>query len=132
MIRFVFKTWKEFWAIRDRTVDRRFLDAVAHEAEDSFRRGLAAPKSGIHHAGLPRRSSRAGEYPANQSGALRDSISSVSSQTEATVGSNVPYAIFLRKGTSKMGARRMAPDALDEAIPRVRSILKGWVKWGYR
>jgi len=129
MIKMFFTPWRQFWARRDRAVDRRFLDALAHEAEDRFRIGLAKPKSGIHHPGLPRRSSRVGEYPANQSGQLRDSISSISSQTEATVGSNVKHSLFLRKGTSRMGARKMAPEALDEAIPRVRSILKGWVKW---
>ena len=115
--------------VKDDSIKRRFLDAVAHESEDAFRVGLAAPKSGVHYPGLPRRSSRAGEYPANQGGALRDSISSESNAKEATVGSNVHYSIYLREGTSKMAARRMAPDALAEGIPKARSILRGWVKW---
>lgn len=28
-----------------------------------------------------------------------------------------------------MAARKMAPDALNEAIPRVRSLLQGFVGW---
>jgi phage gpG-like protein len=128
-MKLVVTPWKRFYAIRDKRVDARFLDALAHEAEDRFRIGLARPKSGIHYPGLPRRSSRAGEFPANQFGPLRDSISSDVTSTSATVGSNVHYSIYLRMGTSKMGARKMAPEALDEAIPRVRSMLKGFVRW---
>lgn len=125
----IFKPWGKFRAYRNRGVTTRFLSAAAHESEDVFRIEMAKAKSGIHWPGLPRRSSRPGEYPANQRGALRDSISSDSSATEMTVGSNVPHSIFLREGTSKMARRKMSDNAMQEAVPRVRSMLKGWVEW---
>lgn len=128
-MRFVFTPWRRFFARRNKDVDKRYLDALGHEAEDRFRAGMAGPKSGIKHAGLPRRSSRAGEFPANQRNALIRSISSQASATDVTVGSNMPYSIYLREGTKKMAARKMAPDALNEAIPRVRSLLQGFVGW---
>jgi phage gpG-like protein len=128
-VRFVVVPWRRFWAKRDKTVDRRFLDALGHEAEDRFRAGMALPKSGVKYPNLPRRSSRAGEFPANQFGPLIRSIASDATATDVTVGSNMPYSLWLRTGTRKMQARKMAPEALDEAIPRVRSMLKGFVTW---
>lgn len=128
-MRFVFTPWRRFFARRNKDVDRRYLEALGHEAEDRFRLGMASPKSGVKHAGLPRRSSRAGEFPANQRNALIRSISSEVGQSDVTVGSNMPYSIWLREGTRKMAARKMAPDALNEAMPRVRSLLRGFVGW---
>lgn len=130
MIEGKFTPWGRFKAIRNRKVDSQFLDAVAHETEDQFRIGLASQKSGIHHPGMPRRSSAPGEFPANQSGKLRGSIRSESNTKRATAGSNVFYARFLREGTSKMRRRKMSDDALKAAVPKVRSLLKGWIGWG--
>lgn len=124
-----FIPWGLFEAFRDKSIDKRFLDAAAHESEDAFRTGLASSKSGIHHPGLPRRSSAPGEYPANQRGALRSSISSVVGSDEMTVGSNVFYSIFLRGGTRFMARRKMSDDALKEGVPRARSVLKGFARW---
>lgn len=126
---FKFIPWGRFHALRDKAVDLRFMDAAAHESEDAFKIGLAGSKSGIHHAGLPRRSSAPGEYPANQSGRLRGSISSTFSAVRMDVGSNVFYSKFLRDGTVKMARRKMSDDALKEGVPKARSMLKGWVTW---
>jgi hypothetical protein len=126
---FQFSPWGRFKALRDRTVDERFMDAAAHESEDAFKIGLASSKSGIHHPGLPKRSSAPGEYPANQSGKLRASISSTSSAERMDIGSSVFYAKFLREGTRKMNRRRMSDDAIQEGVPKARSVLRGWVRW---
>jgi hypothetical protein len=50
------------------------LERASREAKDVLRENLSQPGSGIHHPGQPNRSSAAGEYPAEQSGKLRDSI----------------------------------------------------------
>jgi hypothetical protein len=124
-----FRPWGRFLAKRDKSVDARFMDAAAHESEDALRKGLASPKSGIHHPGLPRRSSAPGEYPANQSGKLRGSIRTSSSATRMDIGTTAKHAKYLRWGTVKMARRKMSPEAMAEGIPKARSVLRGWVAW---
>lgn len=57
---------------------RRLLEAKALEGAQAgavvLRDKLSQEGSGIHHPGLPRRSSAQGEYPAMQTGDLRDSV----------------------------------------------------------
>lgn len=122
--------WKPFFAIRDKKVDLRFMRAAADESEKVFRAGMRGGHSGRKYPNLPRRSSAPGEYPANQFGPLMASINSDVSATRMEIGTGVFYAIFLREGTRKMARRKMSDTALQEGLPKARSTLKGWVKWG--
>lgn len=130
-MRFVFKPWNKFRAYKDKSLLGRFLDAVGHEAEDAFKLGLAASKSGIHHPGLPNRSSAPGEFPANQSGDLRGSIDSrVNGINSVTIGSNVYYSKYLLGTPGGMiKPRKMSKEALDAGIPKARHVLNGFIIW---
>lgn len=51
-----------------------FLEAAANEGAVVIQENLDQEGSGVHYAGLPRRSSAPGEYPAPQSRELQNSI----------------------------------------------------------
>lgn len=129
----VFKPWRKFVAFYNRARIRTFLSEVADDAEKTFKAGVnSPPKTGVKYPRLPNRSSigRAeAEYPATQSGALSRSIRSRATATEATVGSDTEYSIYLRNGTSKMRRRKMSDTALRNTIPRLRERLRGWAEW---
>lgn len=67
---------KGFRSSKKRIVKR--LSGITGEAAQRVRKTtvqmMSEPKSGIHHRGLPRRSSAVGEAPAIQSGALAASL----------------------------------------------------------
>jgi hypothetical protein len=63
-----------------------------------------------------------------RTGGLLGSIRTEVSASEMTIGTNQPYSIFLRQGTSRMGGRRkMSDDALKEGMQGAR--LGKWVEW---
>jgi len=63
------------------------------------------PKSGIKHRSLPNISSRAGEYPATQSGKLMNSVEYRTSGLNMKIGYIKKYGKFLELGTKNMDAR---------------------------
>lgn len=113
-----FRAWKRF---RAKPGDyHQFLIELAREAKKTFRAGMKGPKSGVTRRGR-NRASATGEYPAVQSGGLMKSIRTRVTGNSMTIGTSMPYSGFLRDGTSRMGARKMSDDALQEAIEKVRS-----------
>ena len=127
-----FKPWGYFAALLDRSAIRSFLLDVARTHKDKFEKGVYSPpktgrlykrKNGVHQA------SRAGEYPANETGRLAKSFRSRIAKMEAEGGSTVFYGKFLREGTTKMARRRMSDDALIEAIPEARGRMRTWARW---
>jgi hypothetical protein len=63
-----------------------------------------------------------------RTGGLLGSISSEVTAASVTIGSNQPYSIFLRQGTSRMGGRRkMSDDALKQGMNVAR--LGRWIEW---
>lgn len=125
----IFRPWRRMSATLQEPVIRRFLTSVANNSKTAFEKGMQSPKSGRWHAGLPRRSSAANQYPAVQSGALLRSIRTRVTRREATIGTNMYYSRWLREGTRRMARRRMSDNALQEGISRSRTSLRGWVKW---
>lgn len=117
-----FRSWKKFSAKGGDY--HKFLVELAREAKKTFRAGMKSSKSGVQRSGQ-RRASAAGEYPAVQSGRLMRSISTRVRGNEMTIGTSAPYAGYLRDGTTRMGARKMSDDALQEAIDKVRARMEG-------
>jgi phage gpG-like protein len=68
-----------------------------------------------------------GAWPYSQSGKLKGSIDSRVTDNSVTIGTNTPYSLFLRHGTSKMARRKMSDDALREGMKHGR--LGKWVEW---
>ncbi|GHG21481.1 hypothetical protein GCM10017784_11220 [Deinococcus indicus] len=60
-----------------RDVLRRVTLAAAEGGAATLREKLSGPGSGTYHPGQPNQSSAPGEYPAEQSGAVRDSVMAV-------------------------------------------------------
>jgi phage gpG-like protein len=130
---FIFTPWKNFFAFRDRAVDRDAMRFAAKEAEKTLKDGIRSPpktgriyrrKKGIHQASRP-----FVEYPANETGALLASVRSDSSSTHATVGTNTRYAKFLRGGTRFMGRRKMSDTAMHHVAAQACRKLRNWVVW---
>jgi len=57
-----------------------------------------------------------GDWPGADTGRLIGSIDYEASGREGSLFSEVEYAGYLTTGTSKMAARKMLPDALDESL----------------
>jgi len=57
-----------------------------------------------------------GAWPGADTGRLIGSIDYQASGREGELTSDVEYAGYLTTGTSKMAARKMLPDALDESL----------------
>jgi hypothetical protein len=68
-----------------------------------------------------------GAWPGADTGRLIGSIDYQASGREGELFSEVDYAGYLTTGTSKMAARKMLPDALDESLsarPEVEELAK--------
>lgn len=127
-----FKPWRPFVALRDRTVDRRFLTRAGEMAKRHFADGMNGSHSGrtyIRPGGRVHQASAPGEFPAKDSGALLKSIGTEVTATYMRVGTNMPYSIYLRYGTSKMAPRKMSKEALTETWHNAEYLLKGWIRW---
>lgn len=81
---------------------------------------MLGPKYGrlYYRPGRVHRASAPGQFPANDYGLLRKSIRSETTKDSATVGSNMPYSLFLRDGTVNMAPRKMSKEALGIGIAR--------------
>jgi phage gpG-like protein len=112
-----FSGWKAFHAKKDTAEIHRWLQSVADAGTKIFRNSMRSGPG----------PSSPGQYPASQTGRLRASISSQVTESEATIGSNMSYSIYLRMGTSKMARRKMSDDALKEGVQQGR--LGRWVRW---
>lgn len=112
-----FQPWRTFHAVKRPDVVQTWLQGVADRSKQAFVGGMGS---------YPPASSP-GAWPNVRSGGLRGSVSTEVTSTEATVGSNMFYSIFLRAGTSKMARRKMSDDALKEGMEGAR--LGHWVEW---
>jgi phage gpG-like protein len=111
--------WRLRYAHKDPTVVSRWLRTVADASETAFKGGMR---------GYPP-ASNSGQYPAVRSGRLRGSISTNVDADRMEVGSNAPYSIYLRLGTSRMRRRKMSDDAIKEGLDASKGRLGHWVTW---
>jgi phage gpG-like protein len=112
-----FKPWGPFTAIKDKNAVREFLHDAGEKSLKAFRKGMSGPHSGrtyIRSGGRSHRASAAGEFPAIDSGALFANVSTNVNDERMVIGSSRPYSGFLAYGTSRMSARKMSIDALQE------------------
>lgn len=128
-----FKPWRQFYARTDDRVKLRFMKQVAKGAEDYFRKEMVTAKSGVvyYKAGKRHQASAPNEFPANETGRLRASISSRYNIREASVGSNMPYSRWLREGTKFMQRRKMSDDALKDTVEKALPTLRGFIRFKY-
>jgi hypothetical protein len=111
-----FTPWRTFRAHKKSREVRRWLQSMADASEEAFK----------HMSSYPPASSP-GEYPARRTSNLYNSIRTVVTSDSFTIGSNMPYSIFLRRGTSRMQRRNMSDTALQEGMHQGR--LGRWVEW---
>jgi phage gpG-like protein len=111
-----FVPWSPFRARKKPEVIRRWLNDIGKASERAFKNMKGFPPA-----------SSPGEYPAIRTGRLRGSINYEVTDNSVTIGSNMPYSIFLRSGTSKMARRKMSDNALQEGMRGAR--LGHWVEW---
>jgi hypothetical protein len=112
-----FSPWGSFRAKKDTAEIRSWLGRVGAAAEAAFKGGMG---SGPGH-------SAPGAWPNSQTGRLKGSIRHEVSSDSVTIGSNMPYSIFLRAGTRRMARRKMSDDALKEGMQAGQ--LGRWVEW---
>lgn len=131
MISFEFKGWRMFKAKKKPEVVRKWLHRVADEAQKVFTKGMRGRHSGqiYYRRGGSHQASAPGEYPANDTGNLLASMKQHVTTREATIGTNVFYAKFLREGTGKMRRRKMSDNAMHEGAAKARPSFRGWVAW---
>jgi hypothetical protein len=131
MIALRFKPWNKFHAEMDPDVFKRYLQLVAKESENAFKRGANRFKTGriYRYNGRDVQASGPGDWPAKRSGALLGSIQTRVLAKEVEIGTNISYGPYLAGGTSKMAKRKMMKEALQEGMKNARSRLKNWVKW---
>ena len=97
---------------------RRGLEKYAKQVRKITQDGIKnPPKTGVKYRNLRVRSSRAGEYPANQTGRLRRSIGyQMLGNEKVFVGSRIYYSRFLAFGTRNMGIRKFIGTAIKDSI----------------
>ena len=110
----VFTPWRKIMAWRDKSVDRQYLRDVGNKVVAVYKAGMQGPKSGRVYG--KHRASAPGEYPARPTGRLFRTIGKTETSSSVEVGTKMFYAIFLRRGTRKMARRKMADNALQEAM----------------
>jgi len=85
---------------------------------------LTGPKTGRHYPNLPNQSSAPGEFSANQTGNLLNSINwRMSGADYLAFYATSDHAGFQEHGTSKMGARPNLKMAIDNADGLIKNIL---------
>lgn len=110
-------------AIKNRAVDGIISPPKTGKIAKSKHRKSTKTKTYIHQASAP------GEFPAADTGALHQSITSVQTKDGPDVfrnetGANTPYAIMLELGTSKMAPRPFMGRAFDEVKPQVQASIR--------
>jgi len=113
---------------------RRLTFAGAAGGAGALQEKLRGPGSGVHHPGNPNPSSSEGEYPAEQTGALADSIMPVHLEgTRSGFGSvdGPPWTVALHFKPPGDGGRPFMDDAKhDRDIHRaMRDGIREEVKW---
>src|SRR5262245_47427693 len=96
-IQIQFTPWRPFYARKNSAEIERWLRAIGQASVQAFRRMGNYPPA-----------STPSEYPAIRTGRLRGSIDFDVTSSSVTVGSNMPYSVFLRYGTSRMARRKMS------------------------
>ncbi len=82
------------------------------------------PKTGVKYKRMRVRSSRAGEFPANQTGKLRRSLGfQVDGTKRLYVGAREKYAGFLAFGTKKMGKRLFIGKVIEDNKKEIYDII---------
>ena len=105
------------------------LDDAAHMiGEELVRRAhdgiLNGAKTGRHYVGQPNQSSAPGEYSANQTGDLLNSINYEVHGDYITFFARSGHAGYQEFGTIKMGARPNLEMAIEESDGFIRAILE--------
>lgn len=96
-------------------IEDRLNDARSHFIQSASRGGGGGRVYRQH--GKLHRASAPGEYPATDSGRLVSSVDyEMAGPFEGHLQSDVEYALYLTTGTSKMAARKMLADALEDVL----------------
>lgn len=113
----------------NRAVLTAWYAQMAKAGETEFKTEHAKPGTGIHHSGLPNRSSRAFHYPATQSGTLMKGTKSRANSLRGEIWTNVFYAKFLL-GTAHMAPRKSYYDALSWVVGKDNGRgLSNYLEW---
>jgi hypothetical protein len=98
---------------------------IGNELVKRARDEILKPKTGRQYAGLPNVSSAPGEYSANQTGDLLNSIAwRMSGSNYLSFYATSDHAGFQEYGTSKMDSRANLKRAIDESDGLIKSILE--------
>ena len=119
MFKMTFTPFRQVRAEYNRAGVVLFLQDVARSAHHAFRVGSEASNGGSVYrgrGGVLHRASAPGAWPAKNSGRLLQSIRTVVTMTEATIGTNTEYSGYLRHGTRKMSRRKMSDDAIKAGV----------------
>ena len=112
-----FTPWGHFYARKKQEEIRRWLQSIGDAGTEAFRSGMGTYPG----------PSAAGAWPNSRTGGLKGSIRSEVGSNSVTIGTNRPYSMYLRGGTSKMARRKMSDNALQEGIKAGR--LGKWAEW---
>lgn len=82
-----------------------WIEARLDDAANTFKTNASGPSP-----------SAPGAWPGLRTGQLVSSIETEATGREGELSSNLDYAGYLTTGTSKMAARKMLGDALDESL----------------
>ena len=118
------KGWNpKFEAVHDLEITNQSIASVLNDARNIFVRAMQrGPHNGKRRKGGRR--SAAGEYPASETGRLAGATAVALGNLHGEIGSNVFYAAYLAdgtskaNGTSKMDARKMYEEALEESLEK--------------
>jgi hypothetical protein len=114
-----FTPWTPFYARKDPGTIKSWLQAIGEASKQAFSGGMGS----YPPASAP------GAWPNSRTGSLKGSIAIEVTESSMTIGSNMPYSIYLRTGTSKMARRKMSDDALKEGMSKSDGTLGHWVRW---
>lgn len=121
----------KFHAALNRSAIHMFLRQVLNRTRENIIKDAAAAKSGReYHIGGGRtyRASSPSELPANKYGHLAGSYQIKDGSMQASLGSSVRHAAFLRDGTSKMSSRFLRGN-LEKAMGTNHQMVKPFVEW---
>lgn len=125
----------DFVSYADNVENYLYIDVLSDKMAIGARRGLNSasknivkitkdaiknpPKTGIKYPNLRVRSSRAGEFPANQTGKLRRSVGyQLQGVTRSFIGANAHYARYLAFGTRKIEKRAFIGNVIKDNITK--------------
>lgn len=88
---------------------------------------LNGPHTGRKWPNLPNQSSASGEYAANQSGTMLDSIKGTASIFQMRISATAPHAGYVEYGTIHMHPRPVIANAAADTREQVYEILERYV-----